>query len=124
MLWVRRNRQIGAWAALFAFALQIVLSFGHVHVSKPTLSSASVASMQLTSRSHDGLPRPGTHTGADDFCAICATMALVASSVVPQTAALALPVAVPSAWPREFETVFASLDAHFLFQARAPPFIG
>ena len=31
MHWVRANRRIGAWVALFALSLQLVLSFGHVH---------------------------------------------------------------------------------------------
>jgi hypothetical protein len=31
MSWVRTHRRIGGTLALFALALQLVLSFGHVH---------------------------------------------------------------------------------------------
>ena len=121
MRWVRDNRRIGAGAALFAFALQLVLSFGHVHLGKLTFSSTAV-SAQVAGR--DGsVPQP-KHTGADDFCAICATIALVASSVVPTSAALPLPVVTETSASRpEFRSLLASFDARFLFQARAPPSI-
>jgi hypothetical protein len=125
MRWIRLNRRIGAWAALFALAVQITLSFGHIHVGKLALlsgSAAATSSAQTADR--DGAPSaPDRHTGANDFCAICATISLVASSVLPESACLALPIAEPSAWPRKFEATFSSFDSHFLFQARAPPFV-
>jgi hypothetical protein len=126
MRWVRLNRRIGAWAALFALALQITLSFGHVHLNKLASSSSSLAGISLAQTAdRDGRPaNPDRHTGANDFCAICATIALVASSALPESARLALPAAVPSAWPREFAIRLASDEAHFLFQARAPPVAG
>jgi hypothetical protein len=123
MRWVRLNRRIGAWAALFALALQITLSFGHVHLAKFAVSSSSpigIAAVQAPERS-GGPANPDRHTGANDFCAICATIALVASSALPESARLALPVARPAASPREFAITLASDEAHFLFQARAPP---
>jgi hypothetical protein len=123
MRWVRLNRRIGAWAALFALALQITLSFGHVHLAKFAVSSPSligIAAVQAPERS-SGPANPDRHTGANDFCTICATIALIASSALPEPARLALPVAGPAASPREFAITLASDEAHFLFQARAPP---
>jgi hypothetical protein len=121
MRWVRDNRRIGAWAALFAFAVQLVLSFGHIHLDKLTFSSPA-ANVQFASRD-GGAPQP-KHPGADDFCAICATIALVASSVLPEAAQLAPPTAEPSAWPREFGAAPPVFDSHSSFQARAPPVLG
>ena len=74
MRWVRRNRRIGAWAALVAFALQIMLSFGHVHRDKLAFASSSAADISLAqAASRDNAPAsPNRHTGASDFCAICA----------------------------------------------------
>ena len=33
MRWVRSRQKLGAWCALFAVTVQLVLSFGHVHVA-------------------------------------------------------------------------------------------
>jgi len=33
MRWVRGHRRVGACVALFALALQLVLSFGHIHLA-------------------------------------------------------------------------------------------
>ena len=43
MHWVRSNRRFGSWAALFALAIQLVLSFGHIHLEDFQGSSAAVA---------------------------------------------------------------------------------
>jgi hypothetical protein len=122
MQWIRLNRRIGAWAALFALTLQLVLSFSHVHVPKSLLTSAlaTTVSQQLASR--DGAPSsPQQHNGADDFCAICATIGLLASSALPESTSFVVPVAVPAAWPHEHAGIFVPFDSHLLFQARGPP---
>jgi hypothetical protein len=119
MRWVRRNRGIGAWAALFAFALQIALSFGHVHLPKIASSSASTADISLTSG--DGAPSPDRHGGATDVCAICAAVGLVASSVLPEASAVVPPAARAHRCPSEFANSRIAFDPFFLFQARAPP---
>ena len=124
MSWVRVNRRVGAWAALFAFALQIALSFGHVHLPKIAASSASAAGFSLAQSSRDGVPGPDRHGGANDVCAICATIGLIASSALPEPASLTPPPSSASAWPREFDSAAPSFESHFPFQARAPPVVG
>jgi hypothetical protein len=125
MRWIRLNRRIGAWAALFALAVQITLSFGHVHVGKNALSSSLAAhAAQWQSAERHSPSNPAQHQDADDFCAICATIALVASSVLPEPAPLTPPLAAPCAWQREFDAALLSPQPHNFFQARAPPFIG
>jgi hypothetical protein len=123
MRWVRVNRRVGAWAALFALTLQITLSFGHVHLAKFATSSSPAAGMSLAQAAgRDGGPaNPPRHTGANDFCAICATIALVASSVLPEPSALLPLVASERGWLNEFAGTRISFDPFFLFQARAPP---
>src|SRR5258708_34669461 len=63
MLWVRTNRRIGAAVALFALAVQLALSFGHVHLDKAALfAPAAIAAPQTASggRASPGpRPRPG-----------------------------------------------------------------
>jgi hypothetical protein len=122
MCWVRANRRIGAWAALFAFAVQLTLSFGHIHLHG--ISRASPATVVTAAPLDRGAPAgSGSHSDANDFCAICATVGMVASSVLPDTARLALPVAHSYVWPREFSAAPRSRRAHASFQARAPPFL-
>lgn len=124
MRWIRRNRRVGAWAALFALAVQITLSFSHVHLDKNVLSSlASAHTAQLQSAERRSPSGSGHHQNAADFCDICATIALVASSLLPQTAVLTPPLATPRAWMRPLEAASSSRQAPNHFQARAPPFV-
>jgi hypothetical protein len=122
MRWIRGNRRIGAWAALFALAVQVTLSFGHIHLDKIALSRQPTHATQL--QAADGKSRPGHQPGANDFCEICATIAMVASSVLPTPAALPAPVATPYSWAREFASAPLAREAHYFFQARAPPVVG
>lgn len=124
MRWIRRKQRIGAWAALFAFALQITLSFGHVHLDQLTSSASLAGSLLTQTASQDNAPAsPSRHTGANDFCAICATISLIASSALPQPASMAPPRATASAWPHDFDSTIPSSESHFPFQARAPPVV-
>jgi hypothetical protein len=124
MRWIRLNRRIGAWAALFALAVQITLSFSHVHLDKIALSRPAAHAAQWQAADGNTPSRPGHHSDANDFCAICATIAMVASSVLPTPAPLPAPVATTHAWIREFASAPLAREAHTLFQARAPPFVG
>ncbi len=121
MRWIRLNQRIGAWAALFALAVQITLSFGHVHAPKIALPSHA-AQWQTAG---GGTPANPKHPAdADDFCAICATIAMVASAALPETAPLPPPVATPYAWAQNFIATLSWRQTHSPFQARGPPFIG
>jgi hypothetical protein len=123
MRWIRRNRRIGAWAALFALAVQITLSFGHIHIGKIASATQAAHATQWQLSDRNAPARSGHHSDANDFCAICATIAMVASSVVPEPSLPVPPIAAPYAWSRQFASALRSRQAHFLFQARAPPFI-
>ena len=121
MRWFRTHIGLGSRLALFALTIQLVLSFGHVHVGKIAPASSHGAMTVAQAPDRDDGPSPKPHTGADDFCAICATVGLLASSALPEAASLVTPVAAPSAWPHEFASTFVPLDSHLLFQARGPP---
>src|SRR5258707_9192671 len=93
MRWFRTHIGLGSRLALFALTVQLVLSFGHVHVGKiaPGSSQGSLSLAQAPDR--DGAPGPKPHNGVDDFCAICATVSLLAGSGLPTAPAVAPPVA-------------------------------
>jgi hypothetical protein len=128
MRWFRSNIRLGARLALFALAVQAVLSFGHVHfyaltrapASAPTAVIAQDPSVAVLS-SPAGAPKSDGSVGAD--CAICALIQLSAASMPAVAPAFLLPSYFE---PRRLYAPLALVLAaspHFLFQARAPPAI-
>ncbi len=125
MLWFRTNGRYGSWFALFALAIQLVLSFNHVHAPRilwplsPTLAPAQQADKALPAAPNSAPAKPAKLSF--DYCGICALINL-AGSVVPTAApALPLPVVVAHAWPRANADFSLTSSTHLLFQARAPP---
>ena len=117
MMRSRSLQRRGAWTALFAVALQLVLSFGHMHrlPAAPGLVSVIAAA---------GSPQPDGGAPGDaaaDICSICVSMHLAGTTVLPPPAPLVVPVRVsvvvavsrsPFGLPR--------IPPH-AFQTRGPP---
>ena len=101
--------------------MQIVLSFGHLHLQDiaPAPATAAVASASLphTAPAHRHLP-PGQ---PDDDCPICVAIHMAASGLVAVPPALA----APSELGRITQTWHAARDIsvarYVLFRTRAPP---
>jgi len=126
MRWVRSNVRFGAWCALFALALQLALSFGHVHVA--TLSSKSALVADSTSQplapSADAPAAPAKHAPkgiAHDQCAICTVVQLASAALPAPTAAIPLPQVASEAWPDTSVAGVLAATPHSSFLARAPP---
>jgi hypothetical protein len=121
MRWVRTIRRCGSWLALAALALQIVLSFGHLHLEK--LRSGPAAATVADSKAPAPQPSPSQHptNDADDYCAICATINLTSTSFLPE--APPLPVPFVSQTIEHFHHVAFVFIApqRTAFQSRAPP---
>jgi hypothetical protein len=115
MKWVRSNIKLGARVALFALAVQFALSFGHFH------AIAAQAAPSIQSAQHLQTPGPDSDRHADDFCDICAVVALTGTAVASAPPTLPLPHAIEL--PRQTtETAFLRLHAaRAAFQSRAPP---
>jgi hypothetical protein len=131
MKWFRRHIGAGSRLALFALALQFVLSFGHVHAD--TAQAAAAIQSQASLALEQGLapdtasPAQQQPVGHDDGvpsnepCAICAVMAMANQVVGATPPPLILPDAV--------ELPLLTTDATFAhpgtqwraFQSRAPP---
>ena len=115
MKWFRSSVKYGARVALFALAVQLGLSFGHFHPIAAQAAPSIQSTQQLPA------PSPDSDQHPDDFCAICAVMAM-ANAVL-----LATPPVVLLPHPVNFSYVTA--DAEFVrvapvrvaFQPRAPP---
>jgi len=102
-------------------ALQLVLSFGHIHLEN--LGTGSVVAGIAASKAASSPQNPAHHPAneADDYCAICANIHLASSSFVPAPPLLPAPFA-----SRTIEH-FSSFTFTFVspqrtaFQSRAPP---
>ncbi len=123
MPWIRSNRRIGAWVASFALALQLVLSFGHMHLESMGLASPAVASSaQSQGAGNDDAPPGGNRgEGALDICAICATLSLAGTALLPAIVSLVLALAQGQEWLADVQSALIPFTLQFAFQARAPP---
>lgn len=140
MGWVRNHRRFGAWPGLAALALQLMLSFGHIHIGNlhvdgvwrsahGALATSDVASdrkSQPTALSQSQYKTPRHHPGQapgddEDYCAVCASIFLASTSLAAQAPILPM--------PQGFETIALlfgnkpSLSASrpTFFRSRAPP---
>jgi hypothetical protein len=104
--------------ALFALAVQFGLSFGHFHADQALASHAAVsehASVSTPDTGHD-------QDNPNDFCAICATVAMAntlvdaAPPVLPALANTSIAEILPDLTPRTADS------RRVAFQSRAPPF--
>lgn len=118
---VRRYRQHGAYLALLALALQIVLSFGHVDLGGiigPThLTLAGKQNTVVTQAPQPGPPQ----TSGDSYCLICASIFLVSNSFVSEPPKLP----VPDRFERTVHSIKIdrgiSTPSSIVFRSRAPP---
>jgi hypothetical protein len=128
MKWLRSNIRVGSKLALFALAIQFLLSFGHFHGSalasadagQPGLHTAahlaaSHVAARLKTSDHEPAGQP-----ADD-CAICAVVALANTMVVATPPDLLAPQVAAFRY-LTVDCAFTVLNAaHVAFQPRAPP---
>jgi Protein of unknown function (DUF2946) len=119
MRWVRRNNRFGSWLALAALALQIVVSFGHVHLDHVARASTVVA--VTAAPGTPALPDQQPGNEADDYCAICATIYLAGNSFVPQAPQLVVPFAAQTIEHVNRTAAVFIVPRRAPFQSRAPP---
>jgi hypothetical protein len=127
MGWVHGHKRYGARLALLALALQIVLSFGHVHLENVHLdgiraSHVAVAGAHNAATVQASRQLPAQNPGdGDDYCAICASIFLASTSYVSQPPPLPVPAGfhrIEHSYSVAFDTIAPRRVA---FQSRAPP---
>ena len=118
MKWVRANIRTGARLALFAFAIQFALSFGHFHaIAAQTAPSIQSVQQQLPA------PAPDSGQHPDDLCPICLVTALAGSALAATPPALPLLQAVELPPHTTDTAVFHVHAPRAAFQSRAPPLL-
>ncbi|MCC8952494.1 DUF2946 family protein [Bradyrhizobium sp. Pear77] len=138
MDWFRKHIKTGSRLALFALAVQFVLSFGHFHpIAAAQAAPAVQTGLSLLDLAYIGtsatpdlaVPVTGTEppTRHDndrhpaDHCAICTVISLASSMLFTAPPVLLLPEAI--------ELLFRTTNAEFIhlksapaaFHSRAPP---
>lgn len=116
-----RRGRFASWLALTALALQLVLSFGHVHLDGTGRGDYRVTAAGLSAQA--SRPPPVQHSGdaGDDYCAICASIYLAANSFVPQPPQLAVPFHSQAVEHVDRAAVLGIALRRTPFQSRAPP---
>ena len=137
MKWFRSNIKHGSRFALFALAVQFVLSFGHFHGGAARAAPAIQSGLAQSDPSYaSGLPAagavglsaqpqsPANHDSdrqPSDACAICAVIALANAVLFATPPLLLVPQAVEFLYLTT-DAEFVHLNsAHVAFQPRAPP---
>jgi hypothetical protein len=134
MKWFRSNIQHGSRLALFALAVQLVLSFGHFHgvaaQTAPTIQSAAAltdlsqglaASDAVSASNQQQAPASHDSDQPYDGCAICAVMAMAGTILFATPPLLLLPQAVEFSYRTADAGLVHLSSARVAFQPRAPP---
>jgi hypothetical protein len=128
MRWIRLHIRHGAWLALTALAIHFVLTFGHVHAeqfSPVPMGTASVAATNAQAGGSGGVvdaPQPyRPFLSHDHLCAVCASISLLASSVLPEAGMLPLPRAVIAVRQGDVCCTAPPRRLRSSAKARAPP---
>jgi hypothetical protein len=124
MNWVHRHKRRGALLALAALALQIALSFGHVHLNLHTsvgYSHGPIAAPRYGQLAQTSPQAPTQIPDDDDYCAICASIFLASTSFTSSPPALPVPIGFQRI-EHSFDNARGSTEPRRLaFQSRAPP---
>jgi hypothetical protein len=113
--WFRRNAGWTVRLALLALAVQLAVSFGHVHVPDVHAGISAGIAAAAPAKGDDDPQHPGP-----DYCAICAVMHLAGSLTLPESAVLATPAFERIAWSAAIASpIRATHRDHF--RARGPP---
>jgi hypothetical protein len=118
--WFRSRTRLGGTLALFALALQLLASFGHVHADELTSKPLGIATVL-----HAGEPQAPTGDADTDhhdvYCDICATLHALASAQIATPPPLPIRHAFAQVAPQIDEGVVAVEARRASFQSRAPP---
>jgi len=121
MRWFRDNIRHGSWLALIALAINIALSFGHVHAIGGHRSERGLTVASIASPDGDQTPDHPNDGKADDLCPICMAAAAIGTALAPTPPALPVEFA-DTTIDRAIEQAVAILPApRAAFQSRGPP---
>lgn len=116
----RSNRRLGSGLALLALALQLLLTFGHVH-GFPSASLAPGLSSVRAANDLSGSSDPAGKGKADFDCPICVLIQMSGTSTPSVAPELPLPAAVDFVTLRPHAELASASLPQLPYKARAPP---
>jgi hypothetical protein len=120
MDWFRRHVRLGSHLALLALAIQLALTFSHVHLGSTAQAHEYFKSAAVNG---GGGPTPPKLPAANhaSLCAVCTLLQLAASLVCSEAPALAPPQQFNLTPPTAQIILSMAGTSHLPFNARAPP---
>jgi hypothetical protein len=112
--------------ALFALALQMIVSFGHMHrddLGLPPAASTDGRSIAAAAAPGSQPPSQQHQPASDDCCPICASLALLATWVPALPPVLATPEPIDRVWVPLAGLRISPTQIALSYQARAPPVV-
>ena len=116
MAWAAIRRSVGAWLALTALALQLAVSFGHIHAEDFVRGHYGLT---IVADAATDVPDDPDNDHLD--CAICATVHLASVLLLPAPPAISLPADIAVHRPTAGEQDTAQRARALAFDARGPP---
>ena len=124
MRWFRGNIRQGSWLALFALAINIGLSLGHIHAIDGNGQKHHSDGLALALLSHGAdheQGAPDNDSLPDDLCPICVAIAAIATGLAPTPLVLAVDFAVTTIHHTVEHAIFIGGPRWTAFQSRGPP---
>jgi|SRR6185312_17337214 hypothetical protein len=122
MAWARKRLRFGSWLALVALAIQLALSFGHIHAEDFATTADNLTTIDAD-HAGGGSSDSNHHGLGHRDCDICATVTLLATLVIPSPPALAVLIADSVTSHIVVDTRRQITAISRPFQARAPPLV-
>jgi hypothetical protein len=121
MRWFRHHLRQGCWLALTALAINLALSFGHVHAPGSKHSDGALLAAIATSPANSHTSGHDQDNHPDDLCPICMATAVIGNGIAPS--APVLPVQFAEAITDHFVAPVAAPAStqRAAFQSRGPP---
>ena len=120
MRWFRDNVRHGSWLALVAIAINLAISFGHVHVAGQVSNRGLIAAV-LGATDHGKAPAHPDGPFGDDLCPICIATSAIANGMAAAPPAIPLQLeATVVDRPMPVVRLAVSLP-RAAFQSRGPP---
>jgi hypothetical protein len=115
------------WLAFAALAVHLVMTFGHVHaewLSTPSAATTAIVATGLhgPDAAGAGAPtQPYRAPVAHSFCAVCASISLLGSLVLPVAQRLAPPPVIVRIHEASLTDAVTPGELRSSYQSRAPP---
>jgi hypothetical protein len=127
MRWFRSQKLAVTLVALFALTCQFVHTFGHVHLERfadgglAALGEVAVPAATKLVADQPAQDRHGPIRLVDSFCAICASISLAGTALIPASPAVVARETSGIELRWTYAPAAASSAGHFHFDARGPP---